>query len=55
MDQGQDNSVKNNGTHWKAFSQGILMWNIKAQALTIQKLLARLKFSKNGSNFKVKG
>ena len=36
-------------------SQGILMWNMKALALTVQKLLARLKFSKNGSNSKGQG
>ena len=35
-------------------SQRILMWNIKTLALTVQKLLARLKFSKNGSNSKFK-
>ena len=40
--------LKNNGTHGKVLSQGILMWNIKALALTVQKVLARLKFSKNG-------
>ena len=34
--------VKNYGTHWKVLSQGIIMWNIKALALTVQKLLARL-------------
>ena len=26
------------------------MWNIKALALTVQKLLAKLKFSRNGLN-----
>ena len=31
------------------------MGNIKALALTVQKLFARLRFSKNGSNSKVKG
>ena len=30
-------SVKNNGTHGKFLSQGILMWNIKALALTVKK------------------
>ena len=30
------------------------MWKIKALALTVQKLLAKLKFSKNGSNSNVK-
>ena len=30
------------------------MWNIKALALTVQMLLAKLKFSKKGSNSKVK-
>ena len=52
--QGQDHRVKNNGNHIKVLSQGILMWNIKALALTVQKLLARLKFSKSRSNSKVK-
>ena len=40
----QGHGFKNNGTHKKALSQGILMWNIKALALSVQKLLARLKF-----------
>ena len=31
-------------------SQEILMWNIKALALTFQKLLARLKFQSGGQN-----
>ena len=52
--QGQGHRVKNNGTHGKVLSQGIFMWNMKALALTVQKLLARLKFFKNGSNSKVK-
>ena len=52
--QGQGHRVKNNGTQGKVLSQGILMCNIKALALTVQKLLARLTFSKNGSNSKVK-
>ena len=52
--QGQGHGVKKNGTHGKVLSQGILMGNIKALALTVQKLLARLKFSKNGSYSKVK-
>ena len=51
---GQGHRVKNNGTHGKILSQGILMWNIVALALTVQKLLARLKFSKNVPNSKVK-
>ena len=32
--------------HGKIFSQKILMWNIKALALTFQKILARLKFER---------
>ena len=40
--QGQGHEVKNNGSHGKVLSQGILMWNINALALTVQKLLARL-------------
>ena len=46
--------LKGSDTHGKVLSEGILMWNIKALALTVQKLLACLKFSKNGSNAKVK-
>ena len=42
--------VKNNGTHGKVLSQGIFMWNIRALALTIQKLLTRLKFQRGGQN-----
>ena len=41
-------------TNKKILSLGTFMRNIKALALTVQKLLARLKFSKNGSNSKVK-
>ena len=41
---------KNNGTHGKVLSQGILMWNIKALTLTVQKLLAKLKFQRGGQN-----
>ena len=47
---GQGHSVKNNGTHGKVLSQGIFMWNIKALALTVQKLLARLKFQRGWHN-----
>ena len=36
--QGQGNK-KNNGTHRKVLSQGLLMWNIKVLSLTVQKLL----------------
>ena len=42
----QGNKVKNNGTHEKILSEEILMWNIKDLALTVQKLLAMLKFKK---------
>ena len=35
--QGQGHRVENNGTHGKVLSQGILMWNIKALALNVQK------------------
>ena len=41
---------KNNGTHRKVLSQGIFMWNIKAQALTVQKVWARLKFQREWQN-----
>ena len=50
--QGQGHRVKNNCTNGKVLSQGILMRNIKALALTVQKLLAKLKFSKNGMYLK---
>ena len=48
--QGLGHRVKYNGTLGKVLSQGILMWNIKALALTVQKLLARVKFSKNNGS-----
>ena len=48
--QGQSHRVKNNGNHGKVLSQEIFMWNIKALALTVQKLLARLKFQRGGQN-----
>ena len=35
------------------FSHGLLMWNIKALAFTVQILLAKIKFSENSSNSKV--
>ena len=41
-------------TNKKILSLGTFIRNIKALALTVQKLLAKLKFSKNGSNSKVK-
>ena len=41
--QGHGHKVKNNGTHRKVLSQGILMRNTKALTLFVQKLLARLK------------
>ena len=44
---------KNIGTHWKVLSQGILILNIKALALTVQKLLARLKFQRGGQNYRM--
>ena len=47
--QGQGHMV-DNGTHRKVLSQGIIMWNIKALALTVQKFLARLKFQRGGQN-----
>ena len=46
--------VKNVGMRGKVLSQEILVWNIKALVLTVQKVLARLKFSKNRPNSKVK-
>ena len=53
--QGQGHRVKDNSNHGKVFSQEILMPNIRALTLSVQKLLARLKFSENGSNSKVNG
>ena len=38
------------GTHGEVFSHKIFMWDIKALALTVKKLLAKLKFSKIGKN-----
>ena len=38
----------------KIVLQGILVWNIKALALTVQKLFKRLMFLKNKSNSKFK-
>ena len=46
----QGHRVKNYGTHGKVLSQGIFMWNMKALALTVQNLLARLKFQRGGHN-----
>ena len=43
---GQGHRVKNNGTHWKVLSQGILMLNIKALALTVQKVISKVKVFK---------
>ena len=42
----------NVGTQGRVLSQGLLndMWNIKALALIVQKLLARLKFQRGGQN-----
>ena len=45
--QGQGHRVKINGIH------GILMWNIKALALTVQKLLAGLNFQRGGHNDRI--
>ena len=51
---GQGHKDKYFDTSRKILSQEMLMCNMKALALTVQKLLSRLKFSKNGSNSKVK-
>ena len=51
---GQGHKDKYLDTSRKTLSQEMLICNIKALALTLQKLKARLKFSKNGSNSKVK-
>ena len=42
--QGQGHRVKYIGIQVKFLSQGILMFNIKALALMVEKLLARFKF-----------
>ena len=47
---GQGNRVKNNGTHGKVLSHEILIWIIKALALSVQKLLARLNSERGGQN-----
>ena len=44
--EGHGHRIKNNGTYGKVLSQGIFLLNIKALALTVQKLSARFKFSK---------
>ena len=44
---------QNNGINGRVLEQGILMWNIKAVALTVQKLLARLKFQRGGQNDRI--
>ena len=46
--QDQGHRYKNNGTLEKLLSQGITMRNIKALALTVHKLVARLNFTKMG-------
>ena len=52
---GQGHKLKNVGTYGKGLSPEILMWCSKALALTVQKLLERLKFFfLNESNSKVK-
>ena len=43
---GQGHKFKNVGTYGKVMSPEILMWFSKALALTVQKLLERLKFFK---------
>ena len=50
----QDHKDKYLDTSSKILSQEMLMCNMKFLRLTVQKLLARLKMSKNGSNSKVK-
>ena len=42
--QGHGYKVKNVGFHWKFLLLEILMWNIKALALTVQNSLARSIF-----------
>ena len=51
---GQSDKYKYLDTSWKILLQEMLMYNIKDLALTVQNLFARLKFSKNWSNSKVK-
>ena len=46
--QSQGHRVKNNGTHGK-----VLLWNIKALILTVQKLWAMLKFQRGGQNYRI--
>ena len=49
--KGQGHRVKNNGTHGKVLSQGILIRNVKALALIVQKFLARLKFQREWKQY----
>ena len=42
---------KNNGPRGKVLSQRIFMWNIKALALTVQKLFS--KFQRGGQNYRI--
>ena len=51
---GQGHKDRYLDTSGKILSQEMLRCNMKSLALTVQKLLARLKFSKNGSNSRVK-
>ena len=51
--QGQGHNVKNTSAHGMVYSRRIFMWNIKALALTVQKLLTRFKFSKRSSKVMV--
>ena len=50
--QGQGHGVKIMLPTNKVLSQEILMWNIKALAFTVQKLLARLKFQREWQNYR---
>ena len=45
---GQSDNYKYLDTSWKILLQEMLMYNMKDLALTVQKLFARLKFSKMG-------
>ena len=51
---GQGHGVKHFGIDKKVLPQGMIMYNMKAPSLSLQKLWPRLKFVKNRSKAKVK-
>ena len=51
----EGHKVKNYRMSWKVMSQGMNLWNMKAQSLSIYKLWPRLKFLESRSNFQGQG